>query len=160
MTFPSSVTADLAFGIVGELAFDGPLRAFPARIDHATAADIVIGRYFTQNADGTVRPGGAGVVGGVFMLPKTQVSLGTSAGGALAPTMTVPTNTIGEFLAMGQIVVSVGAAVALGNAAKYTDATGVIGVGAPGAGETAIPNSKFVRYANAAAGLAVLQLTN
>jgi hypothetical protein len=157
--FPSSVTSDIAFGIVGELAFDGPFRSTVARISHGTAADIVVGRWFTLAADGTARPGGAGAIAGVFMNPKTLVSGGV-AGNALAPTMTVPTGTVGEFGYMGAIIVSVGAAVALGNAAKYDTTTGVIGVGAPGAGEAAIPNSKFVRYANAAAGLAVLELTN
>jgi hypothetical protein len=157
--FPSSVTTDLAFGIVGELAFDGPYRALSARISHGTAADIVVGRWFTQAADGTVRPGGDGAVAGVFMNPKGQ-ALAASAGNALAPSMTVATGTVGEFCYMGTIVVAVGAAVAIGNAAKYDTTTGVIGVGAPGAGEAAIPNARFVRYANAAAGLAVLELTN
>jgi hypothetical protein len=160
--FPSSVTTDIAFGVVGELAFDGPFRSQPARINHGTAADIVVGRWFTLAADGTARPGGAAPAGGhagVFMNPKNQASLGTAAGGALAPTMTVPTGTIGEFGYMGAFVVQVANAVAIGQAAKYADATGIISAGAPGAGETAIPNSKFIRYANAAAGLAVLEVT-
>lgn len=160
MAFPGSVAADLAFGIIGEQAFDGPTRTQPARINHGTAADIVIGRWFTLAADGTARPGGAGAIGGVFMLPKTQSSLGTAGGGALAATLTVPTNTVGEFLYMGQIIVALGAAVAIGDAGKYNTTTGVILSGAPGAGEAAIPNSRFIRYANAAAGLAVLELTN
>jgi hypothetical protein len=158
--FPGTVTADVAFGVVGELAFDGPYRSQPARINHGTAADIVVGRWFTLNAAGEALPGGTGAIGGVLMAPKTHASLGTAAGGALAPTMVLPTGTIGEFAYMGAIVVAVGAAVAIGNAAKYNTTTGVIGVGAPGAGEAAIPNAKFIRYANAAAGLAVLELTN
>lgn len=158
--FPGSVTSDLAFGIVGDLAFDGPFRAQPARINHGTAADIVVGRWFTLAADGTARPGGAGAIGGVLMNPKTMANLGTSAGGALAPNMTVPTGTIADLLYMGAIVVPLGAAVAIGDAGKYNTTTGVILSGAPGAGEAAIPNSKFIRYANAAAGLAVLELTN
>jgi hypothetical protein len=157
--FPGTVTAGLAFGIVGELAGDGPMRAQPARISHGTAADIVVGRWFTLAADGTARPGGAGALGGLLMNPKNYSSAG--AGGiALAPTMTLPTGTVGEFGYMGQFIVAAPAAVALGNAAKYDTTTGVIGVGAPGAGEAAIPNSRFVRVANAAAGLAVLELTN
>jgi hypothetical protein len=161
--FPASVTADLAFGIVGELAFDGPCRSQPARINHGVAADIVIGRWFTLAADGSARPGNGGAanaIGGVFMFPKNQASIGTSAGGALAPTLTVPTGTIAEFCYMGAVVVAVSNAVALGNAAWFDNVTGAIGAGAPSAGQTAIPNSKFIRYANAAAGLAVLELTN
>lgn len=158
--FPGSVGADLGFGVVGELAFDGPFRSQPARINHPTPADIVIGRWFTLNAAGEAVAGGAGAIGGILMNPKTMASPGTAAGGPLAPTMTVQTGTIGEFGYMGSFIVAVGAAVAIGAAAKFTIATGVIGVGAPGGGEAAIPNSKFIRYANAAAGLAVLELTN
>lgn len=158
--FPGAVTADLAFGIVGELAFDGPYRSQPARINHGTPADIVVGRWFTQAADGTTRPGGTGAIGGIFMNPKSMSSLGTAAGGALAPTLVVPTGTIGEFGYMGTFVVAAAGAVAIGAAAWYDTTTGAIGAGAPSAGQAAIPNSKFTRYANAAAGLAVLELTN
>lgn len=157
--FPGSVTSDLAFGIVGELAFDGPFRAQPARIDHGTAANIVVGRWFTLAADGTARPGGAGALAGILMNPKNYSNAG-AGGNALAPSMTLPTGTVGEFGYMGAFVVAAPAAVALGNAAKYDTTTGVIGVGAPGAGEAAIPNSRFIRVANAAAGLCVLELTN
>lgn len=158
--FPGSVTTDLAFGVIGELAFDGPVRTQPARINHGTAADIVVGRWFTLNAAGEALPGGTGAIGGVLCNPKTMASLGTAANGSAAPTLTIPTGTIGEFLYMGCIIVPLSAAVAIGAAAKYNTTTGVILSGAPGAGEAAIPNSKFIRYANAAAGLAVLELTN
>lgn len=160
MAFPGTVTADIGFGIVGELAFDGPCRSQPARINHGTPADIVVGRWFTLAADGTARPGGTGAIGGLFMNPKNQASLGTAAGGTLAQTLTVPTGAIGEFGYMGAFIVQLGAAVAIGAAAWYDTTTGAIGSGAPGAGQAAIPNSKFIRYANAAAGLAVLELTN
>jgi hypothetical protein len=157
--FPQTVAGDLAFGVVGELAFDGPYRSQPARINDASG-NTLVGRYFTLDAAGTAQAGGAGTIGGVLMAPKNYANLGTSANGSLAPNMVVPNGVIGEFCYMGAIVVAVGAAVAIGQAAKYTTATGVIGVGAPAAGELAIPNSKFIRYANAAAGLAVLELTN
>lgn len=157
--FPGSVTSDLAFGIVGECAFDGPFRSQPARIDHATAANIVVGRWFTLAADGTARPGGAGALAGILIHPKNY-SNGGSGGDALAAGLTLVTGTVGEFGYMGQFIVAAPAAVALGDAAKYNTTTGVIGVGAPGAGEAAIPNSRFVRVINAAAGLAVLELTN
>jgi hypothetical protein len=160
VNFPATVTTDIAFGVVGEWFLDGPQRAQPARIDHATAADIVVGRWFTLAADGTARPGGAGAVGGVLLNPKNYPLRGTAAGGPLAPSLVVPTGTIGEFGYMGEVVVTLAAAVAIGDVAKYNTTTGVIGVGAPGAGEAAVPNAKFIRYANAGAGLAVLELTN
>lgn len=158
--FQSAVAADIGFGLVGTPFLAGPYRAEPGTIVHATAANIVIGRWFTQAADGTWRPGGAGAVQGLFVNPQAMASLGTSGGGSLAPTLVVPTNTIGEFAYMGQFVVSCTNAVALGAAAWYDTTTGAIGSGAPGAGQAAIPNGRFIRQANAAAGLAVLELTN
>jgi len=157
--FQSTVGATLGFGVIGELAFEGPLRSQPAIINHGTAADIMIGRWFTLDAAGTAQPGGTGAIGGVLSSPKEYSTAGT-AGNALAPTLLVPTGTVGEFVYMGAIIVAAPAAVAIGAAAKYNTTTGVIGVGAPGGGEAAIPNSKFIRYPNAAAGLAVLELTN
>jgi hypothetical protein len=160
MGFQTAIAAALGFGIVGEIVFEGPVRATPGVVK-GTAANIVVGRAFTiDSADGQYQPGGTGVFGGILANPKALESIGTSAGGPLAPTLTIPAGTVGEFVTMGEIVVALPAAAAIGDALKFTNATGVIGVGAAGAGETAIPNAKVVRYANAAAGLAVIALTN
>jgi len=157
--FQTAVSANLGFGVIGELAFEGPMRAQPATIVHGTAADIVIGRWFTLAADGTARPGGAGAVGGVLCQPKA-FSSGGVAGNALENTLVLPTGTIGQFLYMGAVIIACPDAVTLASAVKYNTTTGIIGAGAPGAGEAAVPNAKFIRYPNAAAGLAVLELTN
>lgn len=158
-SFQSTVNSNMGFGVVGELAYEGPTRAQTAVINDPNAANIVVGRWFTLDATGTAQAGGTGAIGGVLANPKVYANGGVS-GNALAPTLVVPTGTVGEFVTMGQIVVALDAAVAIGAAAKYNTTTGVIGSGAPGGGEAAIPNSQFIRYANAAAGLAVLQLTN
>ena len=235
MSFQSSVALNQGFGVVGEVVFEGPLRATPGVLK-GTAANIIVGRAFTIDpADGQYSPGGVGVYGGILSNPKALQSIGTSAGGPLAPTLTVPAGTIGEFATMGEIVVAAANAVALGDKAMFAQATGIVsalppvitysgviavttgiltvssasvganlGVGSPvvgtgvpagtiitalgtgtggngtyqtnivtavsaftdgvapnvaPAGSTEIANAKFVRYANAAAGLAVLALT-
>lgn len=235
MTFQSSVALDQGFGVVGEVVFEGPLRATPGVLK-GTAANIIVGRAFTIDpADGQYSPGGTGVYGGILSNPKALQSIGTSAGGPLAPTLTVPAGTIGEMATMGEVLIAAANAVALGDKAMFAQSTGVIsalppnitytgeiavttgvltvtaastganlgvgmavlGTGVPAgtiitalgtgtggngtyqtniitavasftdghaanvapSGSTEIANAKFVRYANAAAGLAVLALT-
>ncbi len=231
--FQTAVGASLGFGLIGEWAFEGPNRAQPATISHGTAADIVVGRWFTLAADGTARPGGTGAIAGVLANPKAYASGGV-AGNSLTGTLILPTGTIGEFAYMGALNVALAAAVAIGDKATYDTTTGVIGSVAPlvsvtgsiattvltvtavaagsaplavgqelsgvnvqpgtviislgtgtggtgtynvdvsqtaasatvtavstaPAGSALIPNAKFIRYPNAAAGLAVLELTN
>jgi len=160
MGFQSTVALNQGFGVVGEIVFEGPLRATPGIIKGADASLNVVGRAFTiDTADGQYTAGGTGVFGGILANPKALSSVGTSAGGPLAPTLTVPNGTVGEFVTMGEIVVALGAAANIGDAVKFVNATGVIATGAAGAGETAIANAKVVRFSNAAAGLAVISLT-
>ena len=160
MAFQSTVALNQGFGVPGEIAFEGPLRATPGVVK-GTAANIVVGRAFTiDSADGQYSPGGTGVFGGILANPKALQSIGTSAGGPLAPTLTVPAGTVCDFVTMGTIVVSLANACAIGDAVKFNNTTGILSAGSAGAGETAVPNCKVVRYANAAAGLAVIALTN
>lgn len=162
MTLQSTVALNQGFGLVGEIQFEGPTRAQPGvtKVGTATAADIVVGRAFTIDAaDGQFQPGGTGVFGGILANPKGLASVGTQAGGPLAPTLTVPAGTVCEFLTMGEILVALPAAAPIGSLIYFTNATGVLGVGTAGGGQTQIPNAVVKRYANAAAGLAVISLT-
>jgi hypothetical protein len=162
MTLQSTVALNQGFGVVGEIQFEGPTRAQPGvtKVGTATAADIVVGRAFTIDAaDGLFQPGGTGVFGGILANPKGLASVGTQAGGPLAPTLTVPAGTVGEFLTMGEILVALPAAAAIGALIYFTNATGVLGVGTAGAGQTQIVGAVVKRYANAAAGLAVVSFT-
>jgi hypothetical protein len=165
MPFQSSVALNQGFGVPGDIVFEGPTRATPGVVKvgsgGASAADIVVGRAFTIDAaDGQYYPGGTGVFGGILANSNAYASYGTSAGGSLAPTLVLPAGEVGEFLEMGEIVVQLSNAAAIGAAVCFVNATGALKSGAPGAGETAVPNAKVVRYANAAAGLAVVRLTN
>lgn len=162
MGFQSTIALAQGFGVIGEIVFDGPTRATPGVIKHATAANIVVGRAFCiDTSDGTYYPGGdAGVFGGILANPKAQSSLGTSAGGSLAPTLVVPTGTVGEFVTMGEICVALANAATIGDGVFYDDTTGALSAGTASTGQTQVPNAKVVRYTNAAAGLAVISLTN
>jgi hypothetical protein len=156
--FQSTVFTNIGFGNVGEIAMDGPTRTRTGVIKAAVPANAVIGRWFTQDpADQQWTPGGENPVGGVLMFPKNYAATGAN-GIPLAASLVVPVGTVGEFEYMGTVIVQLAAAVNIGDPAKYDTTTGIISSGAPGAGEAAIPNSRFMTT-NAAAGLAVLELT-
>lgn len=126
MGFQSTIAALQAFGVIGSPLYDGPHRAKPGVLK-GTAANIVVGRYFTVDAsDGQYQPGGTGKDGGILINPKALQSIGTSAGGPLAPTLTVPAGTVGELLDMGQVVVSLGNACALGDKVQYKQSDGTL----------------------------------
>lgn len=158
--FQSAIASNLGFGVVGEIIFDGPSRVQPGVVK-GTAANIVVGRAFTRDpADGQFSPGGGGLVfGGILCNPKALASYGTSAGGPLAPTLTVPAGTVCEFMTMGYLCVALSTAAVVGGGVFYDDVTGVLGSGVAGVGQTQIAGAAVVRYANAAAGLAVISLT-
>jgi hypothetical protein len=158
MTFQSTVALAQGFGVQGEIVFDGPLRATPGVLK-GTAANIVVGRAFTiDTADGQYSPGGTGVYGGILIDPKALQSLGTSGGGPLAPTLTVPAGTIGQFCTMGEICVALTNAATIGDGVYFVNADGTLGAGTATTGQTQIAGAKVERYSNAAAGLAVISL--
>lgn len=159
MGFQSTIALKQGFGMVGESAYDGPKRYQPGVVK-GTAANIVVGRFFTvDSADGLFQPGGTGALGGILGNPKALASIGTTAGGPLAPTTTVPAGTACEFATMDEIIVQMTNACAVGDSVYFVQADGTIGAGTAGAGQTQIPNARVERFANAAAGLAVISLT-
>lgn len=159
MGFQSTIALNQGFGVVGESVFAGPRRAQPGVVK-GPAANIVVGRAFTiDGADGQFQPGGTGVFGGILCNPKALQSVGTSGGGPLAPTLTVPAGTVCEFATMDELVVQLNGAVNIGDGVYFVNADGTLGAGNAGAGQTQIASAKVTRFANAAAGLAVIALT-
>lgn len=174
MTFQTSVPAQIAFGIVGELAYDGPVRAQPGVLNSADATLNIVGRAAMIKAGATgsfavaadpktlnVTVGEAGVFAGIIMNPKNYVSGGTTAGGPLAPTTTLPNATVVSLLTEGDIVVPLPAASNPGDVVYVLTAAGTLVTAAPGA---AIPANSFgpigtvERFVDAAASLAVVHV--
>ncbi len=163
MTFQSTVRDDLATGIIGEIIFDGPCRARPVNIDSSGTAQT-IGNAFTYE-DGVddsaaVGSAGAGAFAGILVNPKVYANQGTTSG-TLEPTLDLPDNTSAELLTMGTIVVNltiVGTG-KIGEGIFYVDATGALGSGTAGAGQTQITNAKIDRKNISGAGLAIITLT-
>lgn len=168
----STVNANIAAGIPGELAFDSPKRASPGQIDPAAlAANCVIGRYFTKNRDtGLYAPGGNTatnndlVFGGILGSPKEHVGIG-ALGDPFAPTLAIQPGSIGTFFEMCMIFVISPAPCQEGDIAIYNTTTGVISFlsreTAVPAGSLQIPNAVVHRVAAVAAGdVACIKLTN
>lgn len=179
MTFQTTVFSTIGFGVVGEQYLDGPVRAQPAKLASASAANNVVGRAFTVNDGGTasfetsadpkpiaVTAGGTGRFAGILGNPKNYVLSGTVAGGTLASSLTLPNNTIVElFQESAGLIVSLGAATAVGNWVYFLNADGTILTAAPGlanapANATRVPGGRVERFEGAAAGLAVISFNS
>lgn len=156
--FQSTIRDELGLGVVGEFYADGPRHVEPFTLDSTSAANNVIGRVFTVKSEGVAQAGGDGLVfAGIMVNPKSYAVDGLLTE---ATELTLANGQVAELCRMGIIIVKVPEAAAIGDALNYVDATGVIGVGAPVAGETAIPNAKITHFTASGAGLAVVTLTN
>ena len=153
MTFQTSVGAALATGVPGEPVSDAAMRCRPG-ITGGTAANIIVGRWFTQDpADLLYKPGGTNGEGGLLVNPKAYASIGTTANGPLAPTLQLPAGTPGEFASGGEFYAVFSTAAQVGQPVFYDNTTGILGAGTAAAGQTQIAGAKVTRYNNAAPGL-------
>jgi hypothetical protein len=178
MAFQTTVNNNIGFGVPGELFLEGPLKAQPARLGSADATNNVIARAFTIATGGqataafetpsdpqplVVQAGGTGVFAGILGHPKVYANQGTTAGGTLAPNMTLPNGTMVELVqSTPGIIVNLPAPANIGDWVYFTNATGALVTTAPGAAapgaSTRIPGARVVRYIVGAAGMAVIAL--
>lgn len=163
--FQATIRYDYAFGVPGEIRKDGPTRVNPGFIVSADATQNVIGRAFTKSASGIYSAGGTGVFGGILVNPKAYASAGAS-GSPLAPTLTLPNNTEGQFMGMGYVVaVLTNAAALVGDVVIFNQATGALtsqpAATAVPAGSTLVPNTTVSEFPQpTAGGLVLLKMTN
>lgn len=141
MPFQSTVNIFPAFGVVGELAFDGPLRAAPYNLQ-SSGIPNKIGYAFTRTSDANPDPatdssnaavarvGGSGLFAGILVNPKSYASFGGSTG-PLSPTLVLADYTIGELLIMGEIFVYLPGPAAQGDFVTYDPSTGALNSIAP-----------------------------
>jgi hypothetical protein len=129
MSFQFSVNQYQGSGVIGSLYSDAPLVVQSFILNSASAANNVYGRAFTKNAvEGYAYAGGtpAGNVSfaGFLVDPKITPSYGTSAGGPLAPTLTLQNGQVGSFLTRGFIYVNLPAPAIVGDNIYYNVVTG------------------------------------
>ncbi len=140
-TFQSKVNIFNSFGIAGDLALDGPMRASPYILVSTPILNVIGNAYtITDNANpnpaggssvaGIATCGGSGAFAGFLVNPKSYASVGTG-GNPLAPTLVVPDNTIGELLTMGQIFANLPGPANAGDIVTFDPLTGNLNSIAP-----------------------------
>lgn len=145
MAFQSTVRNKMASAVVGDIAFDGPTRAQAMTVASGAETDNVFGRVFSFATDGNgdqyaVAGGSAADFIGIMINSKTQPNFA-----GIGPSFYVNNGVVAEFLGMGIVCVAIGTISTVGDVPKYLTATGeIVGVGAAGVGEAAIPNCKVV----------------
>jgi hypothetical protein len=130
MPFQSTVNVAMDFGIPGELLTNRPWAAQSLILDSADAAYNVIGaRAFTTKSEGVGQAGGDLNVypfAGILANPKVYPSLGTALTATLAPTLVLPNKINAEFVYMGQMIVTLPAAAAIGDKLLFDTTTGAL----------------------------------
>lgn len=145
-SFQSTINIYNAPGVVGDLAFTGPVRSKPYNLYSAGTPNIV-GYAFTisnganpnpttasPNA-GTATVGGAGQFAGILINSKEYTKFANASGDPLAPTLTLPDYSIGELVTMGEFWVNVDNQPSIGDLFTYDTADGSL--------STIVPTTKF-----------------
>lgn len=160
--FQSSVNVYNALGIVGELAFDGPIRAGAYNLNSSGAANVVGYAYtITSGADpepsggsgnaGTARVGGTGVFAGILINPKEYALRGVT-GSPLGASLTLPDYSIGDLLTMGEVFVNLPGPASIGDLVTYNTSTGALNSIAPNAVFTASASTTTLTVTAVASG--------
>src|SRR5580698_7234370 len=133
-TFQSTVNIWSALGVVGDMAFDSPLRAEPYNL-FSNGTPNIIGNAFTVSSGANPEPsgnsavagnatvGGTGVFAGILINSKDYASYGTTSG-ALNPTITLPDYSIGFLADMGYFFVNLPGPANVGDLVTYDPLTG------------------------------------
>lgn len=163
MTFQTNVSLQQGFGVPGELFDDSPFRAQPYVINTTSHPEynIIGATACTISSQGVVTAGGTGIFAGFLVDPKNQALRGTVSN-TLAPSLTVPNQTVVECLTEGSIVVTLPGAANIGDVVIFNNTTGAISTISP---TTAVPGGSTYaqavvdRFTVGGAGLAVITVT-
>lgn len=131
----STVFTNQAFGVIGEFYKSSPKRCDPYILDTTDPTNNVIGRAFSVKADGFVQAGNPASnkpFAGFLVNPKAYTTSGTALGGSLAPTLTLPNETVVEIANMGELIVTLPSGGNVGDSVIYDVLTGALDVVAPG----------------------------
>lgn len=164
MAYQTTVNNKLGLGVPGQRYDDAPMVAKAYTIVSVSAAYNIVGATaFSYTSEGIVQAGNASgslVFAGLLVNPHVYASYGTT-GDALAATMTLPNNVVGEFAREGHFIVTLPAAANIGDLVIFDNTTGAIATIAPAA---SLPSLKTFAYARviektvAGAGLGIIEL--
>lgn len=173
MPFQTVVNDRIGAGRPGQLAFeDRGMRASPALLASANAANNVFGRVFTiaTNPDDptasaqTVTAGGTGPIIGILANPDEHVIFGQE----FTTSLTLPNGVVAGFLSTGYVWAELTNAATPGDLVFYSTSTGELTAAAPGAavpaGTALVPSAIVYRYTasvtGANTGLACIRITD
>lgn len=146
-SFQSVVNIFNTLGFIGDLAFDGPIRAVAANLQSSGTPNL-IGNAFTFTSGGNPEPsanssnapvatvGGTGVFAGILINSKEYPLRGTSSN-PLAASLTLPDYAVGDLLFMGETFVNLPGPANVGDLVTYDPLTGNLNSIPPGASFTA-----------------------
>jgi hypothetical protein len=161
-TFQSSVNIWSAGGVVGEQAFDGPMRAAPYNLFSSGVPNLVGNAYTVSsggNPDpsgnsgvaGTAQVGGSGVFAGILINPKDYASYGTTSG-TLNPTITLADYSIGQLATMGSFWAYLPGPANIGDLVTYDPLTGNLNSVPPAASFTGSTSTTTLTVSAVASG--------
>lgn len=155
MAFQSNVTRLLRSGVVGEIFDISPMIVDTYILD-ANSKTISIGSAFTiQTDEAQVEPGGTGVFAGILVNPKAAANAND-----LVASNDVADGSVGELMKQGRLYANVGGVAVVGTGVYFVQATGVLGAGTAGAGQTQIVGAQVVLQDIAADGFGIIELNN
>lgn len=134
--FQSTVNIFNALGIVGDLAFDGPIRAGSYNLNSSGTPNVIGYAYTVTNGinpepsgaagnAGTAQVGGTGAFAGILINPKEYPLRGVT-GAPLGASIVLPDFAIGDLLIMGEVFVNIPGPASVGDAIAYSQATGAL----------------------------------
>lgn len=134
MGFQSTVSIPQGFGVPGEIFQTAPQLVLSYTLVSGAQPNIVGATAYTITSQGVAQAGSGGTHGfaGILCSPKEYALYGTSIGGPLAATLTLPNQTQAELLTEGMMIVTLPAAAAIGDYVLYNDTTGALATMAPG----------------------------
>lgn len=167
MAFQSTVRQFPADGIVGDFALDGPIRSKSVILKSSDPTQNVIGRAVTYVAaqDDQAIAGGTGAFAGILTNSKLYASLGTTAGGPLAPTLVLPNDLpVQATTVTPGVYVTLSTTANIGDGVAYNNTTGILAAapaGVPPASHTLITGASVIRRNITSTNqLAIIQLLN
>lgn len=128
MGFQSAVNLTQAFGVPGEIVYDGPVRSNPWQLISTPALNIIGARAYTvvsgatDTDSGVAIAGGTGAFCGILAAPKSYANFS----GALSPTLTLPDDTVAELVTMGTIICTLSTAASPGDLVVFDQTTGAL----------------------------------
>lgn len=129
--FQSAIAFQIAFGIQGEIVYDGPVRSAPwqlistpqTNVIGATAYTVTSGPVGTNGDNcGIAQAGGSGNFAGILANPKVYANFGNIS----TATLTLADDTVAELITMGQMLVKLTTASTPGDTVVYDNTTGAL----------------------------------